>query len=201
MLRKHDTAILVSPIATYLPEFENADWIGVDYGVQVLIDRGIKPLFAIGDFDSKHHEIRIDFPVFRHPVEKDETDMELALMKTREMGYKKVYICGALGKRLDHSLANLRIIGWKYPEAICLDTHTRLRVLTKGEYLFTPEYPHISFFALEQTCITLDGFEYSLYKRWIDEKDIYTCSNTIPNDSATVRIEEGRVICVETNFR
>lgn len=201
MLKKHDTAVLVSPIATYLPDFCDVDWIGVDFGFQVLLDHGLEPLFVIGDFDSKEDEVNLDCPIFKHPVEKDETDMELALMKAKDMGYQQIYICGALGKRLDHSLANLRIIAWQYPDVITIDERSRIRVLTKGEYDFKPEYTHISFFAMEKTCITLDRFEYSLYKRWIDVKDIYTCSNSIPNDLAKVVIHEGRVICVETNFK
>lgn len=201
MLKRHDTAVLVSPIATDLPKIENADWIGVDFGFEVLLKHDIKPYFVIGDFDSKEEDIQVDCPVFKHPTHKDETDMELALMKVKDMGYEQIYICGALGKRLDHTLANLRILGWQYPNAIALDQNTRIRVLTKGKYVFQAEYTHVSFFALEKTCISLDGFEYVLDKRWIDVQDIYTCSNSIPNDHACVTIHEGRVISVETNFR
>ncbi|WP_019892915.1 thiamine diphosphokinase [Allobaculum stercoricanis] len=201
MLKKHDIAVLVSPIATDLPDFKDVDWIGVDFGFQVLLEHNIQPYFVIGDFDSKNEEIKLDCPVFIHPTHKDETDMELALMKAKEMGYSQIYICGAIGKRLDHTLANLRIIGWQYPNVVVLDQNTRIRVLTKGQYEFKAQYSHISFFALEKTCISLDHFEYELDQRWIDVQDIYTCSNSIPNESATVTVHEGRVISVETNFR
>lgn len=32
------------------------DYIGVDRGIEVLIDQGIKPIYAIGDFDSIRDE-------------------------------------------------------------------------------------------------------------------------------------------------
>lgn len=119
MLRKHSTAVLVSPIAKSLPDLKDVDWIGIDMGYQLIVKEGKSCLFAIGDFDSGQLEEPLPFPIERHPVAKDETDSELAIMKAKEMGYKTIILWGALGGRLDHTLANLRCITWQYPISNC----------------------------------------------------------------------------------
>ena len=58
-------------------------YIGVDAGCLELIKRGIKIDYAVGDFDSTEEleQIKISsYGVSLHPKEKNETDLELALM-------------------------------------------------------------------------------------------------------------------------
>jgi thiamine pyrophosphokinase len=45
-----------------------------------------------------------------HPRAKDETDLELALTYAAGQGAKEIVILGALGGRLDHTLANLLLL-------------------------------------------------------------------------------------------
>jgi thiamine pyrophosphokinase len=45
-----------------------------------------------------------------HPRAKDETDLELALTHAAEEGAKEIIVLGALGGRLDHTLANLLLL-------------------------------------------------------------------------------------------
>lgn len=203
MLRKHSTAVLVSPIAKSLPDLKDVDWIGIDMGYQLIVKEGKSCLFAIGDFDSGQLEEPLPFPIERHPVAKDETDSELAIMKAKEMGYKTIILWGALGGRLDHTLANLRCITWQYPSVIAMDEMHRVRCLLPGEYPVDDQYIHISFFATEPSIISLIDFDYPLDHRRIDQKDFYTCSNSISNarGKGAVVLDEGRVICVESNCR
>ena len=48
--------------------------------------------------------------ILRYPVEKDMTDSELALETAVGRGCKKIYILGAVGSRLDHSIANIFLL-------------------------------------------------------------------------------------------
>lgn len=201
MLKQHDTAVLVCPIAKSLPAIEDCDWIGIDAGCLILENAGITPLFAIGDFDSAPVGDDKPYPVYRHPVAKNETDSELALLKAREMGYSRIILWGALSGRLDHTLANIRCMLWKVPQAIAMDENHRVRVFEEGCYSMVSDYPHISFFAAEDTIITLRDFDYPLESTLITTHDFYTCSNSISKDEATVIIEKGRVLCVETRCR
>lgn len=202
--RKHDTAVLITPVAKTVPCFKDCDYIGVDMGYEHIMEAGMTPLFAIGDFDSPGAEPDLAgrFTVLRHPIAKNETDTELALLQAASMGYARIIVWGALGGRLDHELANLRCLLWKVPQAVFLDETQRIRVFLPGEYVMNAQYPHISFFAAESSVITLDGFDYPLVQQHIDEKDFYTCSNSIPKGKeARVILEKGRVLCVETRRR
>lgn len=192
--------VLICPLTRQLPELKDVDLAAVDGGLDILRSMNITPIWAIGDFDSGKDPVITGYPVYRHPVCKDETDTELALMKAEELGYKKVIVYGALGGRLDHTLANLRLITWRYPQTTLMDERQRVSVLCEGEHLLKNEYRHVSFFAMEPTVITLEGFDYPLDHQTIDQKDFYTCSNSISKNEARVIIHSGRVICVETDF-
>lgn len=199
MLKKHNTAILVSPIATWLPEDIEADWIGIDGGFEPILKAGHECLFAVGDFDTKSLPSSPPFPALVLPVAKDETDSEMAMKVASEMGYETIYFVGAFGKRLDHTLANIRCVVWKYPQVICLEEKQRLFTLLPGQHKISGDYTHISFFAYMPSVITLEGFLYPLTKKSIDQKDLYTCSNSLIQKQGLVTLESGRVLCVQSN--
>ena len=43
-------------------------------------------------------------------IEKDESDLELAIHSVINRGYSRILIVGALGDRLDHTLANIFLL-------------------------------------------------------------------------------------------
>ncbi len=49
-------------------------------------------------------------PFHRYPVEKDETDLEIALHLALDLGASEILIAGALGARIDHTLGNLALL-------------------------------------------------------------------------------------------
>ena len=87
--------------------------IGIDRGNLYLLRRGIIPDLAIGDFDSLNDAEKKEVfsqvaEVQTSPAEKDDTDTQLALVRTFERYPKAdVTLIGATGGRLDHLLANL----------------------------------------------------------------------------------------------
>ena len=89
----------------------------------IAVDRGA--LFAqawgwpidllIGDLDSlPEAEVAalraIGSPLITAPVEKDETDLELALAEALRHNPQEIIICAALGGRIDHMLANVLLL-------------------------------------------------------------------------------------------
>jgi thiamine pyrophosphokinase len=89
--------------------------IAVDGGTGYILRLGLLPAVVIGDLDSLAEsdrkallEARVSTIVFDR--EKDETDLELALAYAARQGYQPVLICGALGGRLDQTLANLFLV-------------------------------------------------------------------------------------------
>ena len=51
---------------------DSLQYIGVDHGVEILLKQGIKPVFAIGDFDSIENEnVLSELDIERLPTRKD----------------------------------------------------------------------------------------------------------------------------------
>ncbi|MGX6962709.1 thiamine diphosphokinase [Vagococcus xieshaowenii] len=92
---------------------EEAIWIGVDRGSLYLLNHGIQPLVAIGDFDSLIKEefeqvARQVKEVIKAQPEKDFTDTELAILEVlKRYPDSEITLIGASGGRWDHFLANI----------------------------------------------------------------------------------------------
>ena len=87
----------------------------VDGGLRHLKSLGLTPHLLIGDLDSitaaevlelEQAHVRIQ----RYPVDKDETDLELALLVALKEGYRTLLVVAALGGRLDQTLGNLFLL-------------------------------------------------------------------------------------------
>lgn len=107
--------------------------IAADGGWEPCRGEGLTPDLLLGDFDSLH-----TVPDFAHirrvPVEKDDTDMMLAIKEGLARGETEFHLYGGMGgRRTDHTIANLQCLlylaahgaqGWLYGDgeqftAIC----------------------------------------------------------------------------------
>ena len=106
-----------------LPDLESArallrseDYlIAADGGANHLLKMGILPEIVFGDLDSIDEDVLFDLTsadveIMQYSEDKDETDIELALRYAVELQPTSVLIVGALGGRLDQTLANLSIL-------------------------------------------------------------------------------------------
>lgn len=115
--------------------------IAADAGIDFCNKNGIKPSFAVGDFDSVSaeglEEIRQSgIPIKTYPVEKDMTDTEIALSFVPD-GNEITVVCPLTG-RLDHIIANIQLAGTLHANGknIVLDDGiTQVKFLTDNEYL------------------------------------------------------------------
>ncbi|WP_081752753.1 thiamine diphosphokinase [Kallotenue papyrolyticum] len=89
--------------------------IAADGGARYLAELGYWPHLVVGDCDSLSsawlerlaaHGALLE----RYPVHKNETDLELALLRAVERGAAHVRILAALGGRPDQHLANLQLL-------------------------------------------------------------------------------------------
>ena len=106
-----------------MPEPENvgaliaadARIVAADGGARHALALGLIPDLVIGDLDSitpaDLQRVRASgAEIERHPVDKDATDLELALDRVQSWGSEEVLLLGAWGGRLDQSLANLFLL-------------------------------------------------------------------------------------------
>lgn len=86
--------------------------VAADGGARHCRAMGIVPDVIVGDMDSVSAEVLLHFEnagaqVIRHNPDKDETDLELALLYAQANQANEALVLGALGNRWDHTLANL----------------------------------------------------------------------------------------------
>ncbi|MCD2224868.1 thiamine diphosphokinase [Listeria cossartiae] len=172
--------IMVGGPASELPDlkqYTNADisWVGVDRGAKRLLDRGIVPTIAMGDFDSLTTEELADLKtkvneVLEFPAEKDETDTEIGLSWAMEQQPDIIRIFGATGGRLDHLLANLMMLTKPrflaaVPVVELIDRYNYIKMYTPGSYTIEklPDKKYVAFTTMKDvTGLTLKGFAYPL---------------------------------------
>jgi thiamine pyrophosphokinase len=106
-----------------LPDLEKArsliqtdDYIVcADGGTRHALTLGVKPNLIIGDMDSATREALEQFrnanvEIELFPQDKNETDLELAIDHALGINAKEIVIVGALGGRLDQTLANIALL-------------------------------------------------------------------------------------------
>ncbi len=90
--------------------------IAADKGAATALQFGRVPSVVVGDFDSldalSMQKIQEQgSQTIRVPVEKDETDTELAIMTAIERGATTITLLGGLGgARFDHTMANILLL-------------------------------------------------------------------------------------------
>jgi len=138
--------------------------IAADKGCECLYNYNIIPDLLIGDFDSANKEIlnkaRLKIKeVLEFPPEKDYTDTEIALMEAAKRGTQKIYLFGATGTRMDHTLGNIGLLLIAKEKGITLeiiDDNNRI-YLGQNKMILRGSYgENISFHALSDKVANLE---------------------------------------------
>ncbi|RNA69640.1 thiamine diphosphokinase [Alteribacter keqinensis] len=199
----------VPPVDLLRRKHQNAVWIGVDRGVYTLLQNGVTPKAAFGDFDSVTEEERQwikdkAFPLEVYPEEKDETDLEIALNRALLEQPDHIYIYGATGGRLDHLFANVQLLfkGLKENVPVTLiDRQNRLELKGPGTYeLQRREETYFSFIPISSKveALSMTGFKYELDRHTLIQGTTLCVSNEIIKDTGMVTFEEGFLLFMET---
>jgi thiamine pyrophosphokinase len=186
----------------YAPQ-ENDVLIGVDAGLGALIDAGLKADIAVGDFDSLPESYVNELEshartILRLDVRKDKTDLAYALSWVYDhMDYDSILVCGGIGGRIDHFLANVNLL--KKYDMTLTDKRHLITLLRKGTYRLDNAYDYVSFFAVEDVYdLTIKGFDYELDHYYLGSADSLCVSN---RGSGEVAFSKGRLLVVFSNDR
>ena len=185
--------------------------IAGDRGLEALYQLKIIPNHVVGDFDSVSPEIlefykkqpKIIFHTYN--AEKDNTDTDIALKLAIQMKSSEITILGALGKRMDHAIANIHILkdalGANIPCQI-LDEHNRIYLVNTEKTLEKDKVygKYISLIPLTSTVegLTLTGFKYPLNRYNLPIGTSLGISNEIIEDIAHIEMEKGILIVIES---
>ncbi|KEK25787.1 thiamine diphosphokinase [Bacillus gaemokensis] len=191
-------------------ESEEVIWVAVDRGVYRLLQRGIVPTVAFGDYDSvtaeelawmqeQTNELHIV------PREKDQTDLEIAIHWALEQNPNIIRIFGATGGRLDHGLANIQMLlkGLEErAEMYIIDNKNEIAVKKVGTYIIeeNKKFPYVSFVPVTEvvTGITLYGFKYPLTNKTIEWGSTLCISNELIMEKGTFSFTSGILMVIRS---
>ena len=180
--------------------------IAVDGGANHCRTLGITPHILLGDLDSidptlLHHYEQRNVTIHRYPVDKDKTDLELALDLAITKYATRITIFAALGSRWDMSFANLFLLAapeYSGVEILLVEQGTTIGVCRKGEeqYLSFPVGTTISLLPLngDATGVTLTGFKYPLTDQTLKFTSSHGVSNVLLHSPGTVVVKSGIVL-------
>jgi len=200
---------LVDPVFFHkkMAEMGNCLIICCDGGARHFQYLGIKPDVIIGDMDSidpaslasySNQKIKI----IKHSAKKDFTDTELALDYALSLKPEAIFIWGALGGRIDHTLANVFLLCKGQEKGIriyMVDEYSEAFVLDKETSIIDEAGKTVSLIALspEVTGITLSGFLYPLKKETLIMGESRGISNVINDACASISVRQGKLLVIK----
>ncbi|MGN0621151.1 MAG: thiamine diphosphokinase [Porcipelethomonas sp.] len=181
---------------------ENRFVICADGGYELAKRLGTEPDVVIGDFDTYKGEIPGSCEVIRYPAEKDDTDTMLAVKLALDRGYRHIVICGGLGGRLDHTIANIQTLRYimkqgAYGELAGNGNFASLQGPGVKVYSKMNGYS-FSMFSFTDECsgITATGFKYPLKNAVLRSSFPLGISNQITGKSGVVSLEKGVLLVI-----
>lgn len=185
------------------PFCENALIIAADGGLLHCDADRLTPELAIGDFDSLGR-LPEGVRVITYPIEKDDTDTALAVEEAIARGADEILLFGALGGRLDHTLANitlLRALSQRNIPSYIVGEREVLTVLSAGERLAFDGEPDgiFSLFSLsDESRLTLTGVKYPLEHGVLRADRALGVSNRFLKRDAAITVCSGEaLLCFE----
>ena len=182
--------------------------ICADGGTRHALSLDFKPALVIGDMDSaesahlqKLQKDTVPFELF--PRDKDETDLELAIIRAIEFKPKKILIVAALGGRIDQTLANITLLSDVRLSAsdVRLDDGVE-------EILFCRDQIQVhgrsgDIVSLIPWQVTVTGVETKGLRWSLDDEMLYPektrgISNEMTDDVASIKISSGILLVVHT---
>ncbi|MDQ7094756.1 thiamine diphosphokinase [Desulfosporosinus sp. PR] len=189
---------------------EKADYlICADGGANHALSLGFMPDRLIGDLDSILPEYLLqcqeaDCLIERYPREKDETDLELALLQAQKKamleGERDIWLYGGTGKRIDHFLGNLSLMlayahqGYRIRLA---DPWHEMWVFHGNEKIRTFQGQELSLIALsEKAVVSTRGLYYPLDHGVLRQDIPRGVSNVCLGEEVGIEVHEGWVLLI-----
>ncbi len=183
--------------------------IAADGGSRHCLSLDIQPGVLIGDLDSTDPALvekwrGAGVEIIQHPEDKDQTDLELAMMLAQNRGACKIVVYGAIGGRLDMTFGNLFLLA--HPN---LTTPTTLingaeevHLMHPGDLLTLVGDPAdlVSLVPIQpgDSVVSTTGLLYSLKNEALEFGLSRGLSNQLTEMRGTVHLEKGLLAVIHT---
>lgn len=174
--------------------------IAADGGYRYAMEQGLTPHLVLGDFDSlgsvpQHpHVVQV-------PVEKDDTDMMLAVKLALERSYRRMVLYGGLGgSRIDHTLANLQTLIYaarRGASAYLVGEGAVITALSNGSLKLPAGFSgYLSVFAMgpDAEGVSLRGLKYELENGSLSAGFPLGVSNEFTGGEAEISVTSGDLL-------
>ena len=182
---------------------ENDYIIAADGGYAELDFRGITPNLVVGDFDSLG-ELPNHPNIIQSPVEKDDTDMMTAVKAGISRGFVEFIIDGALGGRLDHTIANIQTLVYllhNKAKGYLLGRDMSATAISNGSIAFTADaIGRVSVFSISGNAqgVTISGLKYPLDNGTLAYDYPLGVSNEFIGKTARISVKDGILLVMWT---
>lgn len=181
--------------------------LAADGGWAQAVARGIRVDRVVGDLDSlRDDEIALlrqsGTPTDVHPREKDRTDLEIAVDEALRLSPDRVVIYGAVGGRIDQTLANIFLLEKLAGAGVEgeLRTPEERLFVAQGERTLTPAAvgDGVSLLSLTDRVegVTTWGLRYALSGAALERASTRGVSNEVESLPAGVRVGTGTLLVV-----
>lgn len=187
--------------------------IAVDGGFLYCKMLGIQPDLVIGDMDSIDDSVRGDVEqlqsdapekVMKLNPEKDDTDTLAAIRVALEKGYRQFRIYGALGGRVEHTIANIQCLNYlkkQGAKAYIMDANIMMTVIKDETVRFNKAMEgYMSLFALGERAegVTISGMKYLLKDDVVTNDYPIGISNEFIGEEGQVTVNNGTLLIIVT---
>lgn len=209
LLFANGVAVDGSMVRRALEAAGSAHILCADGGALHALRFGLAPQTIVGDLDSLSAEQVEGFraagaEILGFPAEKDETDLELALRWSVDKGASAIVILGALGGRIDQTLANVHLLALPSLQHIRIELingEERIRLLRPGGHRVEGRAGDtVSLIPLggEASGISTGGLKYPLRDEALEFGPARGISNVMLGDGATIDLRRGLLLVVHT---
>lgn len=189
-------------------------WVAADRGVLYLLQHGIQPVVAVGDYDSltpeEHAFVQRACPELQtFPPEKDATDTQLLLRRAIALGADEYVLYAGTGGRLDHALANMFLAVDPEFAGIAAQLHLTdatnwVDFLPQGQHVLhrRPGFNYLGITTLTAVReLTIEGAKYPLHG-WSSPVPFSWASNEFVGDQpVTVALKSGTAVAIYSHDR
>ncbi len=193
----------------------NADtfFIGVDRGAYRLMQAGFPVHLAIGDFDSLNSEEYAAVRAYaddiqQSPAEKDDTDLELAVLTamTQFPDASDILILGGLGGRFDHEIQIFYLVlqtrfSGLLSKITLLDAQNVIRFVGPGRHMLRkiPQMTYLAFASLTPVIgFSINQAKYDLPKTDFPSNFSLSSNEFVDKRPVTIDFETGIVAVIQS---
>ena len=177
--------------------------VAADSGADAALALGLRVDVIVGDFDSVSSQaLAAAGRQRRHPVDKDATDLELALREARDLGAERITLIGGGGGRLDHFLGNLAVLGSEDLAGVAVDAlmgKARLWVVRSRQEISGRAGQVVSLLPLGGPArgVHTSGLRWALSGETLSAGSTRGVSNEMTGSRATVSLEGGVLLAIQ----